>query len=571
MFILRIRLLKSVLAWFLIFAVLFSVSLTVFAAQSVNFTLLTQTADNGEITVKVQFASSDKKSIAFSGYSFSIFCDAQAVSYVKGSEVYGLSALASNAEVYQYSDSQINAAWYGDEISMSSGAILFTFKLKVNNGYSGSKTEIKVKFNAFYTHAINGGQVEWKDIPFGTYENSVEISLSGAEILPEVQQVIDKINEIGTVAYDADSLNRITIAASAYALLDESQKSQVSNYNVLVEARETYDRLKIEANNKVLQDKIDAFITKWKDVLDLTVTTVEIDHSQSVEKCYADFQSLDVDVKYAIFDYNKKLKALLAQINLLKDQKATAEREQQTKAEAQQYASDFKQEYKDWISMDPESVQAEHYNGLSAAIETLNTLLSVNPYVEEYLSGEKTVLKSLLEKAEELKMATGKEEDVNEVAAAKFRRNFSYLISINKKDVTYDEVADLTIAIEVYKMLDANVQKLLSEEYNKLDELLSYAESLEPESSPEKEETTVIVSDPETIIKTNTIIKNKGSNLLMQLASRSVGMVILVLFPLMLVSVLMFIALQIFYHYYFKKRLTEVNFISEEDEGLWDY
>ena len=125
----RIRLLKSVLAWFLIFAVLFSVSLTVFAAQSVNFTLLTQTADNGEITVKVQFASSDKKSIAFSGYSFSIFCDAQAVSYVKGSEVYGLSALASNAEVYQYSDSQINAAWYGDEISMSSGAILFTFKL----------------------------------------------------------------------------------------------------------------------------------------------------------------------------------------------------------------------------------------------------------------------------------------------------------------------------------------------------------------------------------------------------------------------------------------------------------
>ena len=171
-----------------------------------------------------------------------------------------------------------------------------------------------------------------------------------------------------------------------------------------------------------------------------------------------------------------------------------------------------------------------------------------------------------------MKTATGDEEDINEVAAAKFRRNFSYLISLEKNDVTYDEVTDLTIAIEVYKMLDSNVQKLLSEEYDKLNEILSYAETLEPESESEsqKEVTTVIQSDPETIVKTNTVVKSTGSNLLMQFANRSFGVIILALLPLMLISVIMFAALQIFYHYYFKKRLNQANLIGEEDENLWN-
>ena len=568
----KIRLLKSVLALFLTFAVLCSVSLTAFAAQTASIGLSAKAEENGEITVKLQLTASDKKAIAFSGYSFSIFYDAQAVSYVQGSEVYGLSSLKGEADVYKYSDGRINAVWYGDEVSIPSSTALFTFKLKVNSGYTGSSTSVKVKFSAFYTHSFDDGQVVWKDIPFSSYEAALNIALSGAEITPEVQQVIDKINAIGTVSYDSASLERITAAASAYAVLSESQKEQVSNYSLLTEAKETYDKLKAEAKDKALQKKVEAFETKWKDVLDLTVSTVQISDEESVQNCYKAFQDLDADVKYEIFKYNQQLKALLTQIDLLKNEAAAAEQEQTLRNEAQQYASEFKKDYEAWISMELEDVQSAHYNGLSAAIETLNTLLSINPYVEEYLSAEKILLESLLEKSEELKTATGDEEDINEVAAAKFRRNFSYLISLEKNDVTYDEVTDLTIAIEVYKMLDSNVQKLLSEEYDKLNEILSYAETLEPESESEsqKEVTTVIQSDPETIVKTNTVVKSTGSNLLMQFANRSFGVIILALLPLMLISVIMFAALQIFYHYYFKKRLNQANLIGEEDENLWN-
>ena len=568
----KIRLLKSVLALFLTFAVLCSVSLTAFAAQTASIGLSAKAEENGEITVKLQLTASDKKAIAFSGYSFSIFYDAQAVSYVQGSEVYGLSSLKGEADVYKYSDGRINAVWYGDEVSIPSSTALFTFKLKVNSGYTGSSTSVKVKFSAFYTHSFDDGQVVWKDIPFSDYESSVNVALSGAVITPEVQQVIDKINEIGTVSYNNESLERITAAASAYALLSESQKAQVSNYSLLKEAKETYDELKAKAKNDALQEKVEAFEAKWKDVLDLTVSTVQVSDAEAVKNCYEAFQGLDADVKYEIFKYNQQLKALLTQIDLLKNEAAAAEQEQLLRAEAQQYAVEFKQDYIDWISMKQEDVQANHYNGLSAALETLNTLLSINPYVEEYLSAEKILLESLLEKSEELKTATGDEEDINEVAAAKFRRNFSYLISLEKNDVTYDEVTDLTIAIEVYKMLDSNVQKLLSEEYDKLNEILSYAETLEPESESEsqKEVTTVIQSDPETIVKTNTVVKSTGSNLLMQFANRSFGVIILALLPLMLISVIMFAALQIFYHYYFKKRLNQANLIGEEDENLWN-
>ena len=57
----------------------------------------------------------------------------------------------------------------------------------------------------------------------------------------EVDRVISLINQIGEV--DLDSEPRIIEAEEAYNKLSDSQKEKVTNYSVLVEARETYDQL----------------------------------------------------------------------------------------------------------------------------------------------------------------------------------------------------------------------------------------------------------------------------------------------------------------------------------------
>lgn len=64
-----------------------------------------------------------------------------------------------------------------------------------------------------------------------------------------VKSVIDLIDDIGEVTYTEESLNKIVLAEEAYKKLNDDQKSQVSNYKILLKAREDYDKLIIENEN----------------------------------------------------------------------------------------------------------------------------------------------------------------------------------------------------------------------------------------------------------------------------------------------------------------------------------
>ena len=59
----------------------------------------------------------------------------------------------------------------------------------------------------------------------------------------EVQAVIDKIAAIGEVAFTPECLNAIGQAEAAYSGLSAAQKEQVTNYDVLLRARQEYDIL----------------------------------------------------------------------------------------------------------------------------------------------------------------------------------------------------------------------------------------------------------------------------------------------------------------------------------------
>jgi len=75
-------------------------------------------------------------------------------------------------------------------------------------------------------------------------------------LLPVIQDVIDNIDTIGTVAYP-NSKSLINTARDAYDALDDSYKTLVSNYETLTTAEATYDNLKNTAVNNV-KNLIDA-------------------------------------------------------------------------------------------------------------------------------------------------------------------------------------------------------------------------------------------------------------------------------------------------------------------------
>ena len=68
---------------------------------------------------------------------------------------------------------------------------------------------------------------------------------------PEVLAVMELIDQIGTVKYSDTSKAKIEAAEAAYNALEESQKALVENDAVLTAAREEYERLKQEAEQKI--------------------------------------------------------------------------------------------------------------------------------------------------------------------------------------------------------------------------------------------------------------------------------------------------------------------------------
>ena len=104
-------------------------------------------------------------------------------------------------------------------------------------------------------------------------------------LLPVIQDVVDKINAIGTVQYP-ESKGLINTARSAYDALDPSYKSIiVSNYQTLTTAETTYGNLRTGAINNV------------KDLIDDIGTVTYPTSKAAIEAAEAAYAALDSDEK----------------------------------------------------------------------------------------------------------------------------------------------------------------------------------------------------------------------------------------------------------------------------------
>lgn len=99
--------------------------------------------------------------------------------------------------------------------------------------------------------------------------------------------VMDKIAAIGTVAYTAESKNKIDLARNAYNALTDAQKALVTNFNLLTAAETTYQQLKEQAESaaNVVKNgdvfKVSGYSYKVTDAAKKTVTVTGIANKNS--------------------------------------------------------------------------------------------------------------------------------------------------------------------------------------------------------------------------------------------------------------------------------------------------
>ncbi len=107
-------------------------------------------------------------------------------------------------------------------------------------------------------------------------------SLTGC-VSNKVKDVTEQIAQIGTVSLASDDV--IKTAEAAYSALSEKERSKVENYEQLIEARTTYDRI--------------------KNVYDLIeeIGTVTKESGEAIQKAEKAYKELAVEEKVSIINY----------------------------------------------------------------------------------------------------------------------------------------------------------------------------------------------------------------------------------------------------------------------------
>ncbi|MBP3627456.1 MAG: hypothetical protein J6J39_05400 [Clostridia bacterium] len=529
--------------------------------QTVQFDSNAVSAKKGD-TITLPIVISSDKAIDIGGLSLYIKYKTDCLSYVEGSGAPLVDGM-SDAVFFNSTTGRLSFAWTsGKVLTIPKKTVLLKPQFKVLDS-AVEDADAQLVITEAYT--ISGAQVI--DLTVGNANINFDITVASED--SQVQKVEKLINDIGKVEYSDECLKKIVDAASAYSILNENQKQKVSNYNKLSEALVEYERLRIEAEESAVSEEISKFMDNHKTALALTTDTVKISDETAVLNAINAFNRLSKEAQYKIYSYSSQLKTVREKITALKKteeqkQEAAAE-EARLRKEAQQYAATFKEEKAPFLSLKVEDLLADHYTGLNDALENINMLSELNPYVNEYLKVEKALLTEFMEKVKEI-IKQNEENQIpsEQIDADIFRNTFSYILSLTAETVTIDDAIDVRLASAMYEMLDPAVQALLSNEYSIIEELLSKVDTLSPEADTEAED------DGEAEGDNQPVVNNGGSagvgKVTMRFANRQMGAIIWILLLLFALSAIIFAALQVFYHYFCKPRMAAGDDEWEEED-----
>jgi type II secretory pathway pseudopilin PulG len=513
------------------------------------------------------------------GISFSVRYDQTKLSYVESAVQSDFEDLRSALVYNNAAKQQLNLSWTADApVLLPASAKLFTFSFKVLDGAEAGATPLTVTVTQLYDSTVVGGQAQYPDIaidnPNSAFTKNIVVLASDGQ----VGEVIKAIDAIGEVSYTSASLKKINDAAQKYALLNQSQKSAVTNYSTLLAAQIEYERLKALSAQTPVDNAVSAYLNKHSGALALTVDTVALTDEAAVNAAWVDFENLSPAAKYEIFYLNPRLKALLARLEVLKkdenDRLQAEEEERRLREEAEDLAKTFREDKAAVLILKDEDITADHYLVLNDALALLVMFSDMNPYVADLLEQERVLLTRQLNIAEAKYIEAGKEPEPGALEAARFKNAFAWILSQTGQSVTASDKMDIMLAIEVYKLQSDAAKKLLSGEYDLLSELLASAEKQEKENvdtagntdnndpAPPPGDTGGDPDDgapadsgqnnPEVVV----VVKPGGGSVGLNFANRDIGIIVYILLLLLIPALLIFGSLQLYYHKYIKPRYS---------------
>ena len=355
---------------------------------------------------------------------------------------------------------------------------IFTVKFLADISATNESYDFTFDVNECYTDDVSP-----KNIAVKTVKGVAMRGINAA-----VSAVIKKINEIGTVEYTEVCLSKIIAAEEAYKALTVAERRAVSNYQTLLDARNTYEKLASETF--AAQEK--AAAQNWREthkaILDKTIETLVLSDKANLEKAIAAWNELPTNTQKALLIEDKnllnKLAVRMEELEKINEGKI---KEEALKKEALEYEKKLKEDWAQLFSLSVDTVTADYAQPVNIALTEANGYCLMNSYCNEYLKEEIEFLTALSEKIAGI---NGESTDSG-FNAASFLKNYGYLMAMSVEDITVDDIEDIRIAYQLLSLLDAQSQAELIKEKELLEKFMQRADELESENADGNDSQTI--------------------------------------------------------------------------------
>lgn len=448
-----------------------------------------------EFSMGIYLDSPEK--IGISGFNFSIEYDDDKLEYTDNSlrsDVFsGITSYASNGK--------INFIWESaNDVNVLKGNII-TVNFRATDSFVGS-TEVRLNCISAYSCKEEGGRLSFINICQNGVIATATVSAS-ASVNPKVTELIDKIYAIGTVVATEECRAKLDALLAEYSALSYSDKQKVTNYQVLVNAYNTYTEL--SGNSDSLNEEINKFLIDNSETLALRASTVTVGDRDKVAMALVDWEALSVSAKVKLTTERYLLKNLLSIIDELDAENQKQLEEEKLRKEAEQLVADFRQ-LNEWVlNLTDGEIMSSHRDGLKSTLDSLEEMEFFNDLAYSMLVKDGTLdrLKSLYKKANDLYIAEHPEDAEFIDKAENFKASFGYILSMTPDTLTYDDIVDVNLAYMVYSFLDDKTKGYLKNEADILETLMEAGESLTPDEEDDD------VKNAETIIETKIVKDTK--------------------------------------------------------------
>lgn len=570
------RKLLSVLCAVAIITALF-VPLNVFAAKSISTTaqaaiVTDKTALNPGDTVTVTFKIKLSAEEAINGMNFELNYDQNVFKFLDGSTVIRNSSL-KDATTY-HKTGKLTFVWLsGGQNKFGTEFEVVSIKLTVKDDVTAETAKITGLIKELYQ--MKGSPIKAYNFTYSNTPAESIISVSGNE--GPVSSTIKLIYAIGTVEYTEECKNKIQKASEAYSALNAEQKSQVTNYSVLLKAAQDYRKLQNQAlSDAEIAAQVKKFKQDHKEALDLNMAKIEAaeDKMALLNKVTAALDAYDalptgaqaqlISQRTTLKIYSSKLK------EILKSQLEEEERrrqEEEYKKEAAEYVEKFRKENKFTLERKLSEVIVLDESVVLNTNSQLQALLSIDGvgvYINEATKSEQAHIKALLDRITELKAAENPEIADEIKKAQAFKEQFSYVLSLKEDNLTYDDVFEVQLAYMVLDMMDAKVKDLLKSETELINALYQKSLTLSPSDDDSDNNETRVEYITKTVTETVTtpgatkvITKNGGADMKLRVNNSAMSVFVIVLLILAAVSTVIFVTLRLMWYHGIVKRRTD--------------